>query len=616
MASPRMRNVGLPDDHAQHNKQTSSPKSSGRRKKSIELSDVDPALNFSKTDAASKLSGARRKLADRVGGEIIVDEDDAEIDTGTLRGAMQGKAEHVVYGPRRDDGALPKLTDPATLAASKAPARPTTIALPSPHLAMPSPIDPDDTTHPGFQSSPRLTSEVIMSQDRMPVLSSPIRDETGTGGSNPFEQSMGNTRIVRAKVDTPTSLSQAASAIFTPDDASLLPPTTSPPYPSSPHPPTETITAPAIPSETLPISAADIPSGTSVIGSPLGSPPGTTPDGVPSPAVLLPPRLINAPVAAIPIPLKSVPSATIAANLMAAAVDLGAGDEGVPTLIKWQDEDGQRRASGDRPARGPKEVFVTGTFAKGWKVKVELRKSDPSDFSALISLPPGPHRLKFIVDGDWKASKHLPVATDADGNLINYLQVNPASSRLAAGLWNAAHASSGTATPSHQQTGTTPLGTPSGTSSVPPTAPLSFPGFEDEEPLVQLEADADDEEWTQEIPPELVEWGEWEAERDAIEAAAPPDGPAPQLPPPPASSGVPPPSLPAQLEKGPLNHAAYVTQGSGDDNSILPKPDHSVINHLAASPIKGGFLSVGVTTRYKRKFVTVVYYKALPSNRP
>lgn len=111
----------------------------------------------------------------------------------------------------------------------------------------------------------------------------------------------------------------------------------------------------------------------------------------------------------------------------------------------------------------------------------------------------------------------------------------------------------------------------------------------------------DDDDWTQEIPPELVEWGEWETEREAVEAHVPGSGPAPTLSPPPQSSNVPPPSLPAQLEKGPLNHAAYVTQGSGDDNSILPKPDHSVINHLAASPIKGGFLSVGVTTRYKRK---------------
>ena len=119
----------------------------------------------------------------------------------------------------------------------------------------------------------------------------------------------------------------------------------------------------------------------------------------------------------------------------------------------------------------------------------------------------------------------------------------------------------------------------------------------------------DDHHWSQEIPAELVAWGEWEQARDELEGAyyaAHPNGPddgstPPEFPPPPASAGVQPPTLPAQLEKGPLNHAAYVTQGSGDDNSILPKPDHSVINHLAASPIKGGFLSVGVTTRYKRK---------------
>lgn len=146
------------------------------------------------------------------------------------------------------------------------------------------------------------------------------------------------------------------------------------------------------------------------------------------------------------------------------------------------------------------------------------------------------------------------------------------------------------------------------TASAPkPTPPPMWPGFEEEEQ--DEEGENDDDEWSQEIPAELAEWGEWEAERDALEnesaistadassSAQPPK----ELPPPPASSGVPPPSLPAQLEKGPLNHAAYVTQGSGDDNSILPKPDHSVINHLAASPIKGGFLSVGVTTRYKRK---------------
>lgn len=163
------------------------------------------------------------------------------------------------------------------------------------------------------------------------------------------------------------------------------------------------------------------------------------------------------------------------------------------------------------------------------------------------------------------------------------------------------HSSSSAAKHQHQQREQMPFG----------GAMSMWPGLDDDDagaggPGGDATYDEDDDsQWTQEIPAELVEWGEWEAERDAIEATIPEGQPLPPdlyIPPPPASSGgVAPPSLPAQLEKGPLNHAAYVTQGSGDDNSILPKPDHSVINHLAASPIKGGFLSVGVTTRYKRK---------------
>jgi hypothetical protein len=69
-----------------------------------------------------------------------------------------------------------------------------------------------------------------------------------------------------------------------------------------------------------------------------------------------------------------------------------------------------------------------------------------------------------------------------------------------------------------------------------------------------------------------------------------------------------PPTLPAQLEKGVLNATVLVARGSGDDNSILPKPDHSVLNHLAASPIKGGLLSVGVTTRYRRKVRDLTFW--------
>lgn len=130
----------------------------------------------------------------------------------------------------------------------------------------------------------------------------------------------------------------------------------------------------------------------------------------------------------------------------------------------------------------------------------------------------------------------------------------------------------------------------------PPIWTNSIPDSDDD-----ISSELDANEWSSEIPPRLLRWGSFENLREIYEIAIENSTPLPPLPIAPSWSSVPPPSLPAQLEKGPLNHAAYVTMGSGDDNSILPKPDHSVINHLAASPIKGGFLSVGVTTRYKRK---------------
>lgn len=39
----------------------------------------------------------------------------------------------------------------------------------------------------------------------------------------------------------------------------------------------------------------------------------------------------------------------------------------------------------------------------------------------------------------------------------------------------------------------------------------------------------------------------------------------------------------------------------GDDNSVLPLPSHSVVNHLATSAIRNGILAVATTTRYKAK---------------
>ncbi|OMJ27465.1 5'-AMP-activated protein kinase subunit beta-2 [Smittium culicis] len=80
----------------------------------------------------------------------------------------------------------------------------------------------------------------------------------------------------------------------------------------------------------------------------------------------------------------------------------------VPTLIKW-----------DEPAD---VVYVSGSFID-WKYKIKLSKSDTGDWSTLLNLPVGMHRLKFIVDGEWQYSKNLVIAPDDNGNLVNYIKI-------------------------------------------------------------------------------------------------------------------------------------------------------------------------------------------------
>jgi len=69
-----------------------------------------------------------------------------------------------------------------------------------------------------------------------------------------------------------------------------------------------------------------------------------------------------------------------------------------------------------------------------------------------------------------------------------------------------------------------------------------------------------------------------------------------------------PPTLPRILDKVILNSESRrswdepPTSAPGlDDNSILPVPNHVVLNHLTASAIKNGTLGVGTTTRYRKK---------------
>jgi len=46
-----------------------------------------------------------------------------------------------------------------------------------------------------------------------------------------------------------------------------------------------------------------------------------------------------------------------------------------------------------------------------------------------------------------------------------------------------------------------------------------------------------------------------------------------------------------------------------DDGSVLPVPSHVVLHHLGTSAIRNGVLAVADTIRYKKKYITTIYYK-------
>ncbi|KAJ3091628.1 hypothetical protein HK102_014004 [Quaeritorhiza haematococci] len=96
------------------------------------------------------------------------------------------------------------------------------------------------------------------------------------------------------------------------------------------------------------------------------------------------------------------------APLSSAQKELNRRDSNVvPVMLTW--------------TQGGRIVYVTGTF-NNWKQKIRMNRSEV-DFTTVVDLPKGTHRFKFIVDDEWKCSDDLPMASDADGNLVNYLEV-------------------------------------------------------------------------------------------------------------------------------------------------------------------------------------------------
>ncbi|KAF9408924.1 hypothetical protein BGZ94_002147 [Podila epigama] len=251
----------------------------------------------------------------------------------------------------------------------------------------------------------------------------------------------------------------------------------------------------------------------------------------------------------------------------------------VPTIITW--------------SQGGTNVYVTGTF-NNWKQKVRLNKST-SDFSTILNLPPGTHRIKFIVDDEWKCSSELSAATDAEGNLVNFLEVaDEEQDELEGGQYTPINDSPvGSYTdqiPAYARSGTsTPQPGASGSEALQPLTSISTPGAEGNNNNNNNHSSAPG---GRDSPSSVTS----SSSSKMFESTS-------------SISNEPPPALPPHLEKVILNNVP-----SKEDNSVLPVPNHVVLNHLYACSVKEGVLSISVTSRYRKKYITTVFIKPVVTN--
>ncbi|KAL3457802.1 hypothetical protein BJX64DRAFT_268029 [Aspergillus heterothallicus] len=242
---------------------------------------------------------------------------------------------------------------------------------------------------------------------------------------------------------------------------------------------------------------------------------------------------------------------------------------GVPTYIEW--------------TGGGNRVYVTGTFVN-WESKFKLQKSEnnPGVMSTVLNLRPGTHHIKFIVDGDMRASDNLPTAVDFTNHLVNYVEIS---------------ADDVARTRRESEKGAVPPGV-----HPPQVIPDQASAGKTETVVDDEKSDKEEEEEPEEIPtgdfrniipPFLLDLDKDE-DSASYQQAVNIIGDAPT-----------PPSLPLFLGKSILNG----TTPMKDDSSLLNNPNHTVLNHLATSSIKNGVLATSVTTRYKRKYVTTILYK-------
>jgi hypothetical protein len=274
-------------------------------------------------------------------------------------------------------------------------------------------------------------------------------------------------------------------------------------------------------------------------------------------------------------------------------------EDTVPTVFRWE--------------HGGRQVDITGTF-NDWSRQIPMHRSG-NDFTYIHNLRKGKHAFKFIVDDEWRFAPDQPTVADIEGRINNFIDVSDFKpytgdqhfedhlldgTSAAASIACTATATTSTApaisittsaTVSHdtiRKDGSTTtaandgattddnilLMAPRGPSAaaVTGTGTTTTKGEAAAASGTVVVIDKEDELFKQTMP-DLDEYTK---------------EPSP---------------LPPHLRHIILNKAPSLT-----NTAALPVPQHVALNHLYCTAIKDDMMVLGVTQRYKTKFVTTVYY--------
>jgi len=205
---------------------------------------------------------------------------------------------------------------------------------------------------------------------------------------------------------------------------------------------------------------------------------------------------------------------------------------------------------------GGRQVYITGTF-NGWSRQIPMHRSG-NDFTYIHNLKRGKHAFKFIVDDEWRFAPDQPTVADIEGRINNFIDVTEFKAYTGDRDFEKEKAAAEYGCYDTLPDSEAGEGPPSVEES--DGKDLSNKPDKDGEVFAQNMPDLD--EYTKEPPP-----------------------------------------LPPHLRHIILNKPPQL-----QDTAALPVPQHVALNHLYCTAIRDNMMVLGITQRYKTKFVTTVYY--------